>query len=145
MRTLVLLAAFAATLAAPAHIGAQALDGIMTGIRNGGGWVSIPIVQGTAKISTVPLPTFGLTLNGCVRVWGGHSGTWSIRARDNVGEGSLQATSVPGQGVPFSHTFGVRSQLDFEFVWSEPRDTTLFLWVGLEREDDDRDACVPVR
>jgi hypothetical protein len=145
MRTvLAILAGLVLALAAhPRGLEAQPLDDVMTAIRNGGGWVSIPIVGGRGSTSTVTLPTMGLTLTGCVRVWDGHSGRWEIRARETVNQGSLSATSVPGQGVPFTHTFGLRSQVEVDFLWSEPRDTTLFLWVGLKGAEDDRDACVP--
>lgn len=141
MRRLLTLALL--LLALPASARAQPLDNVMTAIRNGGGWVSIPIVQGVGTTSTVTLPTMGFTLTGCVRVWDGHSGRWEIRAHETVADTTLVARSEPGQGVPFSHTFGLRSQIDVDIRWSEPRDTTLFLWVGLKAQDDERDACVP--
>jgi hypothetical protein len=126
------------------EVRAQGVQEMLAGIRNGGGWVSVPIVGGTGTASTVTLPTMGLNLTGCVNVWGGHTGEWKIRAQDTIGEESLLLTSVPGQGVKFAHEFGLRSQLEFEFQWSEPRDTTLYLWVGLEREEDGPDeACTP--
>ena len=143
MRTTQIALAFVASLILPAGMAAQGLEDIMEGIRNGGGWVSIPIVAGTGEISTALLPTLGLTLNGCVRVWDGHSGRWVIRARDTIAEISLETDSAPGEGVRFSHRFGVRSQMELEFQWSEPRDTTLILWVGLETLDDERDPCAP--
>ena len=144
MRTALSLALLAASLASvPEGVAAQPLDEVMSAIRNGGGWVSVPIVGGRGAARTLPLPTMNLTLTGCVRVWDGHSGSWEIRARETVADTTLVVRSAPGQGVPFSHKFGLRSQVDVDIVWSEPRDTTLFLWVGLESEDDDRDACVP--
>jgi hypothetical protein len=117
---------------------------MMAGLRSGGGWVSIPITKGTGTLATLPIPTLGLTLSGCVRVWDGHSGQWSIRAVDTIGLDSLRSSAAPGEGVRFSHGFGLRARLEFEFRWSEPRDTTLFLWVGLDRADKDRDPCMPV-
>ncbi|HSH75508.1 MAG TPA: hypothetical protein VLA09_07495 [Longimicrobiales bacterium] len=141
MRILVVLLALAAAL--PRALEAQALDAVMEAVRDGGGWVSIPIEAGRGSASTLPIPTMGLTLTGCLRVWDGHSGRWEIRARDIVGQTSLSVSSAPGEGVPFSHTFGLRSQLEVDVHWSEPRDTTLFLWVGLKGTDDDRDACLP--
>jgi hypothetical protein len=142
MRTLAALLASLA-LVAPGSLAAQPLDNVMTAIRDGGGWVSIAIEGGRGSATTATIPTMGLTLTGCVRVWDGHSGRWDIRARENINHGSLSARALPGQGVPFSHTFGMRSQLEVEFWWSEPRDTTLFLWVGVKGADDSRDACVP--
>jgi hypothetical protein len=141
MRNLLTLALLVAVL--PATARAQPLDDVMAAIRNGGGWVSIPIVAGSGSTRTLPLPTMGLTLTGCVRVWDGHSGRWEIQVREMVADTLLTVRSVPGEGVPFSHTFGFRSQLEVDFTWSEPRDTTLFLWVGLEGAENDRDACVP--
>jgi hypothetical protein len=141
MRTLLSLVLLA--VAAPAGARAQPLDDVMSAIRNGGGWVSVPIVGGRGAAHTLPVPTMGITLTGCVRVWDGHSGRWEIHARETVADTTLVVRSAPGEGVPFSHTFGLRSQVDVDIVWSEPRDTTLFLWVGLKGQDDERDACVP--
>jgi len=128
----------------PVDARAQGIQEVLATIRNGGGWVSVPIERGHGTVSTLTLPTMGMTLTGCVNVWGGHTGEWEIRARDTVAEDSLEVASTPGKGVRFTHEFGLRSQIEFEFEWSEPRDTTLFLWVGLEREDDGPDeACTP--
>ena len=141
MRALLILLLLATLL--PAAARAQPLDDVMSAIRNGGGWVSVPIVGGRGEASTLPLPTMNLTLTGCVRVWDGHSGRWEIRAHETIADTTLVVRSVPGEGVPFSHQFGLRSQVAVDIVWSEPRDTTLFLWVGLKGQDDERDACVP--
>jgi hypothetical protein len=142
MRTLpILLLGFAALV--PRAAAAQPLDDVMAAVRDGGGWVTLPIVGGRGTASTATLPTMGLTLTGCVRVWDGHSGRWEIRAHDTVADTTLLVRSAPGQGVPFQHTFGLRSQISVDVIWSEPRDTTLYLWVGLKGADDPRDACVP--
>jgi len=131
------------TAALPAGARAQPLNDVMAAIRNGGGWVSVPIVAGHGNASTVTIPTMGLTLTGCVRIWDGHSGRWELRARESIADTTLVVRSGPGEGVPFQHTFGVRSQVSVDITWSEPRDTTLFLWVGVKAADDPRDACVP--
>ena len=126
------------------EVRAQGVQELLAAIRNGGGWVSVPIVGGRGTANTVTLPTMGLNLTGCVNVWAGHTGEWEIRARDLVDQASLRMTSAPGQGVRFEHEFGLRSQLEFEFHWSEPRDTTLYLWVGVDRADDGpEEACTP--
>lgn len=147
MRPIVVSLLLVAVMAGPTEGRAQAISGIqevMATIRKGGGWVTVPIEGGHGTISTTLLPTMGLTLAGCVNVWGGHSGRWQIRARDTIAEDSLTVASVPGRGVPFEHAFGLRSQIEFDFEWSEPRDTTLFLWVGLDREDDaPGESCRP--
>ena len=143
MRVLTLALALSLSTGASAALEGQAIDAVMASIRNGGGWVSVPIEKGEGSTSTVTLPTMGLTLTGCVRVWDGQSGHWTIRAHDAISGDTLVVKSDPGQGVPFTHTFGLRSQLDVRFAWSEPRDTTLFLWIGLRGAQDDRDACTP--
>jgi hypothetical protein len=143
MRVLGALFVLAAVAGRTAPLEAQALDGVMAAIRNGGGWVSVDIRNGRGAASTLPLPTMGMTLTGCVSVWEGNSGRWRIRARDTVAEKTIETNSVPGQGVAFQHEFGMRSQLEVEFLWSEPRDTTLFLWVGLGDAESDPDVCVP--
>lgn len=143
MRALTFALALVLGMGASTGLRAQPIDAVMSSIRNGGGWVSVPIEDGSGSASTVTLPTMGLTLTGCVRVWDGQSGHWTIRARDTVTGDSLVVKSDPGQGVSFSHTFGLRTQLQVDFTWSEPRDTTLFLWVGLGGDDDGGDACTP--
>jgi len=134
----------ALTLFLPSPVRAQGVSEIMVGIRDGGGWVSIPIENGRGTFRTVTLPTAGATLEGCVTVWHGHSGRWEIEARESVADSVLLFEAEPGIGVPFAHTFGMRAQIDFHFRWSEPRDTTLMLWVGLEqRGGNEREACEP--
>jgi len=140
--SLVLAAAIGVT--APSGARAQSVQEVLATIRNGGGWVTVPIEDGRGTASTVMLPTMGMTLSGCLNVWEGHSGDWRIRARDTIAEDSLSVRSTPGRGVHFAHEFGVRAKLEFEFEWSEPRDTTLYLWVGLDREDDGPgESCTP--
>jgi hypothetical protein len=127
---------------APGH--AQGVQEVLATIRNGGGWVTVPIERGRGTARTVMLPTMGMELKGCINVWSGHTGEWRIRARDTIAQDTLSVASRPGQGVRFSHEFGLRAQLEFDFEWSEPRDTTLYLWVGLDREDDGpNEACIP--
>ena len=141
----ILLALVALALAAaPATARAQTVQEVLQTIRNGGGWVTVPIQGGHGTASTVLLPTMGMTLTGCVNVWEGHSGEWLIRAHDTIAEDSLALNSRPGRGVRFAHEFGIRSKLEFDFEWSESRDTTLYLWVGLDRADDGpEEACTP--
>ena len=85
----------------------------------------------------------GMKLSGCVRVFDGNSGRWRITAHETIADATLEVNAVRGQGVPFAHEFGLRSQIDVAFVWSEPRDTTLFLWVGLGDAESDPDVCIP--
>jgi hypothetical protein len=128
----------------PDPASAQALDDVMRGIREGGGWVSIPIEAGSGTFRSIPLPTFGLAVKGCMQVWGGHSGGWQISARDLLGEATLEVDVGPGEDIPFTYASGMRAQIEVNFKWSEARDTTLLLWVGLEgTEEEPRDPCRP--
>ena len=67
-----------------------------------------------------------------------------IVPHETVTDSVLVITAEPGEGVPFSHTFGLRAQVDFDVRWSEPRDTTLLLWVGLAVGRTIEEACQPV-
>ena len=142
MRTVTPLA-IAFALAAPA-LSAQESSDVLAGLRNGGGWVSIPIVAGRGTMSTAQLPTMGMTLAGCMTVWPGHSGDFEVRAHETFADTTLVVRARPGEGVPFRHTFGLKAQLDFAFRWSEARDTTLMMWVGLAVGRTQQEACEPV-
>ena len=131
-------------LAPPVLSEAQGVADVMGGIRDGGGWVEIPIEGGEGALSTMTMPSAGLRLAGCMTVWPGHSGEFEIRAHERILDHVLEFTAEPGVGVPFSHTFGMRAQIDFDFRWSEPRDTTLLLWIGLEfGERTTEQSCEP--
>lgn len=132
------------TILGPRPAGAQGMEQLLGAIRNGGGWVSVPIEGGRGEFRSAVLPTLGLTLDGCVAVWNGQSGNWHISARDELGGDRLEATVAPGDPVLFSYSPGTRSQLAVTFRWSEPRDTTLYLWIGLDRpERRGAAACEP--
>lgn len=124
--------------------GAGEAQGMLQGIRQGGGWIAIPIEAGSGRLTTDPIPTFGLRLDGCLTVWGGHSGAWTLDARDVLTGERLDAVAIPGRGVRFSYQTGPRAQADVRVRWTEPRDTVLQVWVGLERKDSGRDPCEPV-
>lgn len=126
----------AITLAVPPGAHAQSVSSILSGMRDGGGWVGIPIEGGKGSYTTVRLPTARMTLDGCVNVWYGHSGKWTIEARDSITDSTLVIDAEPGIGVPFSHKFGMQAKIDFDFRWSEPRDTTLMLWVGVDMDGE---------
>lgn len=142
MRILALLSL--AMVAIPTALVSQEAGEVLAGLRNGGGWVSVPIEGGRGSASTGTLPSVGMTVAGCLNIWGGHSGDWEIRARDTLTDSTLVVRAVPGVGVPFSHTFGMKAQVDFDFRWSEPRDTTLLMWVGLAVGRTSEEACQPV-
>jgi hypothetical protein len=131
--------------ASPSDGVSQSMFELLQSLRNGGGWVTIPIEAGSGGLLTDELPTLGLTLKGCVQVYAGHSGRWDIRARDTLGEGRLEAEVAGGEPVRFSYSTGPRAQLSVDARWSEARDTTLMVWVGLEMSlSEDRDPCTPV-
>ncbi len=140
-RAVLLLCALA--MRAPALEGQSVLD-LLQSIQQGGGWVTIPIRAGVGEVRTGALPSLGLSLAGCMRVWHGHSGRWLIEARDLLGDGRLSADVRADEPVPFSYAPAGRTQLEARFRWSEPRDTTLVLWVGLAAGPPSRDVCAPV-
>ncbi|MDE2763527.1 MAG: hypothetical protein OXQ94_07430 [Gemmatimonadota bacterium] len=137
--------------ASPAE--AQVLQ-LMRTIADGGSWINLPVRKGKASLSSPAIPLAGLALNGCLLVWRGHSGKWTVRARDTLGDKELDVVALPGQPVKFDYKAGFKAQLDLEVEWTEPRDTTLFMWVGLSpgrkkeeegdgKNPDDRDICRP--
>ena len=117
-------------------------------VGNGGSWINLPVKKGRASLRSPVLPLAGLSLNGCLHVWRRHSGSWTVRAKDTVGGQELDVKLVPGTPAKFDYKAGLQAQLDLVVEWSEPRDTTLFMWIGVERakkekEKDDRDICQP--
>ena len=135
--------AFVAALAIPGPVLAQ--GDLLQSMRQGGSWIEIPIEGGWGRLQTEIVPTFGLAVTGCFNVWWGHSGEWQVEVREPMNGGRLEAMAAPGEGVPFSYRTGPRSRLDVRVRWSEPRDTTLIVWVGFERvASTEMDSCTPV-
>jgi hypothetical protein len=129
----------------PTPVSGQGMVDLLRALRDGGTWVGIPIEDGAGRAGTATLPTLGMTLRGCGQVYGGHTGRWAIQAWDSLGGGRLDVEVEPGEPVKFSHTTGTMSRLTVEARWSEARDTTLLVWIGLETRNPSRpDACVPV-
>lgn len=123
----------------------QTVRDLLRAVQQGGGWIGIPIEDGHGTLSTAIVPTAGLVFTGCLRVYGGHTGRWQIRARDTLGDGRLDAWLKGGDPVRFTYDSGLRAQLEVDARWSEARDTTLLVWVGLETPSHpERDACEPV-
>ena len=121
---------------------------LLKAVGNGGSWINLPVKEGRASVRSPVLPLAGLSINGCLHVWRRHSGSWTIRAEDSVGGQELEAKLVPGTPLKFDYKAGFQAQLNLEVEWSELRDTTLFMWVGIERakkrkKDDERDICQP--
>ncbi len=135
--------ALAALCALPTGALAQTPLDLLRSVRQGGGWLSIPVTEGTATLRTDTIPTLGLAVDGCLTVWPGHSGTWSLAAHDPINDQTLEAVARPGEGVRFSYRTGARSALGVDVRWSEPRDTVLQVWVGVDTGDPDRDVCTP--
>lgn len=135
------LAVLALLLPTTAH--AQSPVQLLRSIAQGGGWIRIDVEEGVGTIQTDTVPTLGLKVEGCLTVWPGHSGAFTVAARDPLNDQSLDATARPGEGVPFSYQAGPRSALDVKVEWTEPRDTTLLVWVGVKTRNPERDACEP--
>jgi hypothetical protein len=145
--SLILITAFAGLtpLSSPTPAAGQGLADLLGSIQRGGGWISIPVRQGQGVLETPAVPTGGFTISGCMQIWPGHSGIWDIEARDPIGGGSLDVQARGGQSVPFSYVTGPMARLAVDVHWSEPRDTTLMVWVGLDRPSKpDHDSCEPV-
>ena len=137
------LLALGLALLGPNRSSAQSATDVMAGLRAGGGWVSIPIVDGRGSMRTSMLPALGLRVEGCAQVRPGHSGSFEIRAHEAVGDTTLVLAAEPGEALPFAHTFGRQAQIDLVVSWSEPRDTTLMMWVGLAVGRTVEEACQP--
>ncbi|MEQ9399084.1 MAG: hypothetical protein RJQ04_07915 [Longimicrobiales bacterium] len=144
LRILAVAALTGVACTTPGAAGAQSLPEFLGAVRQGGGWITLPIEKGTGKLLTRPLPTGGLSLNGCLEIWHGHSGAFDVRIEDTYGNGRLVTLARPAQDVPFTYDTGAWAQLDVNVRWSEPRDTTLVVWVGLGRASGERDPCEPV-
>ncbi len=130
--------------AAPESAAGQSAADLIQALQAGGRWVDIPIRNGRGTLESDRVVTMGMGVRGCVRIWEGHSGTFDVRARETLGGETMTATVEPGESVPFSYRTGPRAQLSVEVEWSEPRDTTLHVWVGLERPADaSGETCRP--
>lgn len=142
-RTAALIAVALAVSAFPAQ--GQIFE-LMRIVGEGGSWLALPVTAGRASLQGPAVPVAGLALDGCLRVWDGHSGEWTIRAEDRLGGSRLDVTATPGQPVRFEFRGGVQAQLDVQVEWSEARDTTLHVWVGVappSGRDGERDICQP--
>lgn len=143
MTRLVPIIAAAVLCFAPAA-GAQSMGEILEAVRSGGGWVAVPVEDGRGALETSTVPIGGLPFRGCTRLWTGHSGSWTIRAEDVIAERTMEVTMAPGDAVRFRHQPRSRAKLRVDVAWSEPRDTTLFLWVGLgDGSAGTDDPCEP--
>lgn len=133
-----LAAAVVALLAlpGPTPVSGQTLADLREALEQGGGWVPIEVRNGRATLETAPIPTGGLLVQGYFQVWDENSGTWRITASDPLNQAPgeepiLDVEARAGERVPFSRRAGLVSRLTVDVRWSEPGDTTLWLWVGL--------------
>ncbi len=141
MRSIILILFL--VLGLPGTVSAQ-MGEFLQAISGGGSWINLDIVDGRASYLSPVLPLPGLTVSGCFQVWDGHSGTWTVAARDVYGDQAINAAIEPGEPVKFDYTGGMQAQLEVTVEWSEPRDTTLFMWIGLQAlASKDADVCVP--
>ncbi len=119
---------------------------LMRIVSEGGSWLGLTVTEGRASLTGPVVPVAGLSLDGCLQVWDGHSGEWTIRAEDKLGASRLDVTATPGEPVRFEFRGGIQAQLDVAVEWSEARDTTLHVWVGVgppSARDGERDICQP--
>jgi hypothetical protein len=124
---------------------AQGMDEISRFMNDGGAWLSLDIEGGRGSFTGVRVPTMGMRFEGWFQVAEVHSGEWTIRVIDLQGPPDagpvVDVTVKPGEQLPIAHSAGVMAQVQVDVQWSEPRDTILWVWVGLP----DREASpVPV-
>ena len=119
---------------------------VLKAVNSGGSWIQLPVEAGRASYRSPAFPLAGMAFDGCVKIWERHSGSWTISARDAMGDARLDVTAAPGEPVRFDYKAGFQAQLEVDIEWSEPRDTTLFVWVGVSAamtQDTGRDICQP--
>lgn len=135
-----------AGLTVPTSAAQGQLGQVLQAVANGGSWVRFQVEAGRGSYRSPRLPVAGMTLDGCFQVWQGHSGTWTIRAKDLRGTTDIHVTAAPGEPVEFSYEGGLTAEIDLAIEWSEPRDTVMIAWVGLAAlagEEGERDICQP--
>lgn len=135
-----------AGLAVPTSVAQGQLGQVLQAVANGGSWVRFQVEAGRGSYRSPRLPVAKMTLDGCFQVWEGHSGTWTIRAKDLRGTTEIDVTVAPGEPVEFKYEGGLTAEIDLAIEWSEPRDTVMIAWVGLTAlagEDGERDVCQP--
>lgn len=137
---------FLAPAIGPAPADAQILE-LLRAINNGGSWINLEVKEGRAEYRSPVFPVAGMAVRGCVKIWDGNPGSWTLRAKDLLGEAELEVKTDSGKPVRFDYKGGLQAQLDLEVEWSEPGDTTLYVWVGVslkaERDEEERDICEP--
>ncbi len=141
----VAVSALSGALALPVPAEGQVAQ-LLKAVSSGGSWIRLPVEGGQASYRSPVIPLAGMAFNGCVKIWERHSGSWTISARDGLGEARLDVTAAPGESVTFDYRAGFQARLDVDIEWSEPRDTTLFVWVGVSaqtNQDTGRDICQP--
>ena len=139
-----------ACLAPTAGAEAQVLQA-MKALSEGGSWINLPVRNGRAAIRGPVVPLAGLAVDVCLVVWRRHSGEWTVHAKDERGGQTIDTVALPGEPVRFAYKAGFTARFSVDVEWSEPRDTTLFVWVGASRArgrgddgpDDDEDICTP--
>ena len=122
------------------------LGQVLQAVANGGSWIRFSVEAGQGAYRSARLPVAGMTLDGCFQVWEGHSGSWTIRAKDLRGTTDIDVTVAPGEPVEFSYEGSLTAEIDVQIEWSEARDTTLIAWVGLSAlagDEGERDICRP--
>ena len=141
----VAVTALSGALAVPTPADGQIAQ-VLKAVNSGGSWIQLPVEGGRASYRSPAFPLAGMAFDGCVKIWERHSGSWTISARDAMGNARLDVTTAPGEPVRFDYKAGFQAQLEVDVEWSEPRDTTLFVWVGVStamNPDTERDICQP--
>ena len=145
------LTGFALTV--PATAAEAQLVEAMKALSEGGSWLNLPVRNGKAALRGPLVPLAGLAVDGCLVVWRRHSGEWTIHAKDERSGQAIDTVVIPGTPVRFAYKAGGTARFSVEIEWSEPRDTTLFVWLGASRvrrgsgddgaEGNGEDICTP--
>ena len=80
---------------------AQIAD-LLQAVNQGGGWISLDVVDGRGSYQSSTMPVGGLRFDGCFQVWKGHSGVWKVRAEDKLGDGRELRVELHDTGLVYS-------------------------------------------
>ncbi len=117
-----------------ASLQAQIPPEILQAMERGGAWIALPIEAGVGSFQSESVPTFGIRLQGHLRIWEEHTGSWHVAVRDlarDADRAVLERLMTPGERVDFDYRTGMLGQVRIDVRWSEARDTTLRVWVGV--------------
>lgn len=140
-------------LTVPATAAEAQLLQAMKALSEGGSWINLPVRNGKAALRGPLVPLAGLSVDVCLVVWRRHSGQWTVHLKEERSGQAIDTVALPGEPVRLAYKAGFTARFSVDVEWSEPRDTTLFVWVGASRargrggdddpDDEEEDICTP--